>query len=150
ESGRQLAVRFDGVRRTMMATDLFSRTVTADAQEPGVRITLAQVKAFLPRYKWVIAGVFLATVVSAYVGLSLTTEQYDANAALLVKLGRENLDPPPTARNGILSTGLRREELGSEVQILRSADLFGQVVDTIGVEAFQVKRVPPPGLVAKA
>jgi polysaccharide biosynthesis protein PslE len=132
-----------------MAADLFSRTAMAD-QEPGVRITLAQVKTFLPRYKWVIAGVFLATVLSTYVGLSLTTEQYDANAALLVKLGRENLDPPPTARNGILSTGLRREELGSEVQILRSSDLFGQVVDTLGVDAFRVTRVPPPGLVAKA
>jgi len=134
-----------------MPADLFGRSAAAvDTHEPGLRVTLAQIQAFLPRYKWVVAGVFLATALSTYVGLSLITELYDVNAALLVKLGRENLDPPPTARNGILSTGLRREELGSEVQILRSADLLRQIVDTLGVDAFRVARVPPPGLFARA
>jgi uncharacterized protein involved in exopolysaccharide biosynthesis len=134
-----------------MAADFFNRpSATADASEPGVRITLAQVRAFLPRYKWVIAGVFVFTALSAYTALSLTTELYDVHAALLVKLGRENLDAPVTARNGVLSTGVRREELGSEVQILRSMPLMEQVVDEIGVDAFRVKRTPPPDLLGKA
>ena len=120
------------------------------AEEPGFHVTLAQVRAFVPRYQWVIAGVFLFTVLSAYAALSLTSELYDVEAALLVKLGRENLDPPATARNMVMSTGVRREEVGSEVQILRSADLLASVVDTLGVEAFRVTRVPPPSLVGKA
>jgi polysaccharide biosynthesis protein PslE len=118
--------------------------------EPGFRITLAQVRRFLPRHKWTIAGVFVFTALAAYASLSLITELYDVRAALLVKLGRENLDAPVTARNGVLSTGVRREELGSEVQILRSSQLLGDVVDQLGVEAFRVTRVPPPDLPGKA
>ncbi len=117
--------------------------------EPGFRITLAQVRRFVPRHKWTIAGAFVFTAIAAYASLSLVTELYDVRSALLVKLGRENLDAPVTARNGVLSTGVRREELGSEVQILRSTQLLGQVVDELGVEAFRVKRVPPPGLLGK-
>ena len=131
--------------------DFFQRGPAAtDGDEPGMRITLAQIREFVPRYKWVIAGVFLFTTLSAYTALSLMTEVYEVHSALLVKLGRENLDGPVTARNGVLSTGVRREELGSEVEILRSSALFEQVVDDIGLEAFRVKRVPPPGVVARA
>jgi len=134
-----------------MAADFFSRAgINSERDEPGFRITVAQVRAFLPRYKWVIAGVFVFTVLSAYGALSLMSEQYEAEAALLVKLGRENLDPPATAKNMVMSTGVRREEVGSEVQILRSADLLAKVVDTVGVEAFRVTRVPPPSLIGKA
>lgn len=134
-----------------MAADLFNRSgAVSERQEPGIHITLAQVRAFLPRYKWVIAGVFVFTVLSAYGALSLMSELYDIDAALLVKLGRENLDPPATAKNMVMSTGVRREEVGSEVQILRSADLFASVVDTLGIDAFRVKRVVPDSLLGKA
>ena len=131
-----------------MAADFFSRSSGLDPDEPGIRITLAEVKTFLPRYKWVITGVFVLTVLSAYTALSLMTELYEVRSALLVKLGRENLDAPATARNTVLSTGVRPQELGSEVQILKSADLAAQVVDELGVEAFRVQRVPPQGFFA--
>ena len=121
-----------------------------DDLEPGFRITFAQVHKFLARYKWIIAAVFACTTLAAYASLSLVTELYDVRSALLVKLGRENLDPPVTARNGVLSTGVRREELGSEVAFLRSAQLLGEVVDQLGVEAFKVKRVPPADLLGRA
>jgi uncharacterized protein involved in exopolysaccharide biosynthesis len=118
--------------------------------EPGFRITLAQAARFTTRYKWIVAGVFACTALASYASLSLVTELYDVRSALLVKLGRENLDAPVTARNGVLSTGVRREELGSEVQILRSTQLLGEVVDELGVDAFKVHRVPPPDLLRKA
>ena len=118
--------------------------------EPGFRITFAQVRRFIPQYKWVILGVFAFTTLAAYASLSLITELYDVRSALLVKLGRENLDAPITARNGVFSTGIRREELGSEVQFLRSTKLVEQVVDEMGVDAFRVTRVPPSALLAKA
>jgi len=53
--------------------------------DPGFRLTLAQVREFLPRYRWVIVGVFVATVLSAYAALNLTTEMYEARSALLVR-----------------------------------------------------------------
>ncbi len=118
--------------------------------DPGLRITLEQVREFLPRYKGTIAIVFIATIVSAYGALSLMTEQYEARAALLVKLGRENLDAPATAKNTVLSTGVRREELGSEAQLLKSPDLIARVVDSIGPDAFKPTRVPPSSLVGRA
>jgi uncharacterized protein involved in exopolysaccharide biosynthesis len=122
----------------------------ASAEETGYRLTLAHVREFLPRYRWVIAGVFLLTLLSAYVALSLATEQYEARATLLVKLGRENLDAPPTARNSVFSTGgVRREELGSEAQLLHSTDLLAQVVDAIGADAFKPLRVMPQSLIGR-
>lgn len=133
-----------------MSADFFSRSGgLPEHDEPGFRISLAEVRAFLPRYKWVIAAVFALTVLSAYTALSLMTELYEVRSSLLVKLGRENLDAPATAQGQVLSTGVRREELGSEVQILKSSDLAAQVVDEIGVEAFQVQRVPPDGFFPK-
>jgi uncharacterized protein involved in exopolysaccharide biosynthesis len=119
----------------------------ADTAE--VRITLDQIRRFMRRSGLTIATVFVLTVVGAYASLSLMTELYEAKAALLVKLGHENLDPPATARSTVLSTGVRREELASEVQILRSPDLFGDTVDEIGVDAFRVHRVPPQAFVAR-
>jgi uncharacterized protein involved in exopolysaccharide biosynthesis len=121
-----------------------------DDLEPGFRITFEQIGRFVARYKWVVAAVFACTTVAAYASLSLVTELYDVRSSLLVKLGRENLDPPVTARNGVLSTGVRREELGSEIAILRSNQLLGEVVDELGVEAFKVKRVPPADLLGRA
>lgn len=105
------------------------------------------VGAFLKRYKWTVVAVFLATVVSGYATLSMFTEQYDVEAEILVKLGRENLDPPATSRNTPLATGLRREDLMSEVQILRSPVLIRRLVDDIGPEAFQPRITRPAGFV---
>ncbi len=116
----------------------------------GFRVTWPQVRRLLRRHRWVIAGVFAATVVGAYAALNLMTEQYETRAALLVKVGRENLDAPPSARNSLFSTGLRREELVTEVQILTSADLLTQVVDEIGPAAFTPVRVVPETLFGKA
>jgi len=120
------------------------RTVEEDA----FRLTLPEIAAFVRRYALTIAAVFALTVVTAYGALNLMSEQYEAQSSLLVKLGRENLDPPPTARNAVFSTGLRREEIASEITILRSPDLLGQTVDAIGVGAFTPARVRPAGLVA--
>jgi uncharacterized protein involved in exopolysaccharide biosynthesis len=131
----------------MMAPDLRKRVGAALAEdEIGIRVTLAQIRAFLPHYRWVIVTVFVLTVLSAYAALSVMTELYEARSALLVKLGRENLDAPPTANNTVLSTGVRREELGSEAQLLHSTDLLAQVVDELGADAFQPRRVLPPSL----
>src|SRR3954463_2006850 len=118
-------------------------------QEPGLRITLDQVREFLPKYRWTIALVFVATVVSAYAALSLMTELYETRSAVIVRLGRENLDAPATAKNTVLSTGVRREDIGSEAQLLQSPELIARVVDTLGPDAFAPHRVVPASLIGK-
>ena len=52
------------------------------------------IAVFLRRYAWVILSVMALTALGAYATLSLLTEQYDVQSELLVKIGRENLDPP--------------------------------------------------------
>lgn len=111
----------------------------------------ADIRELFRRYKLVVLGAFLATVLSTYVTVSLLSDQYEASSQLLVKMGRENLDPPVTARTtGPTSvTGLRREDVVSELLVLRSPDLAGQVVDEVGPEEFRRKPLAPPaGLLA--
>jgi uncharacterized protein involved in exopolysaccharide biosynthesis len=107
-------------------------------------------RGFLRGYKWTILGVFLTTILSGYATLSMLTELYDVEGEILVKLGRETLDPPATSRNTPLSTGLRHEDLMSEVQIMKSPVLVRRIVDDLGPEAFKQRRVAPEGLVARA
>ncbi|MGH9628885.1 MAG: GumC family protein [Bryobacteraceae bacterium] len=108
------------------------------------------VKRFLRTYCFLILAVFLATVATAYVGSSFLSDRYDTTAKLIVRLGRQHLEPPPTVRStgSLFSNGLRREDIASEIQILRSPDLAVAVVDAIGPEQFKPQYVRPDGFIA--
>lgn len=112
------------------------------ARHEHPRARLAQLSGVLRRSVWLILSVFILTVLGAYSVISLLTEQYDTEAELLVKMGRENLDPPPVSRNVPLSAGLRHEELVSEIEILKSPDLVTQVIDEIGPDRFKPVHLP--------
>ncbi len=120
------------------------------AQYRRQNISLSEIRAFLDRSRWVIALIFLGTVVAAYAVLALFVDKYEAEARLLVRVGPETVDPPATAvsRGGtLISSGVRREEVGSEVSILTSMRMARDVVKGIGVERFFA--IPPakPGFV---
>jgi uncharacterized protein involved in exopolysaccharide biosynthesis len=99
--------------------------------------------------KWkIIVLVFVATVLGTYVGLQLMTDRYEGKATLLVKLGRENAEVPTTVQNsGFVSTGMRKEGVNSEVQILTSPSLIAETVDKFGPEAFAFRPAPPKTIV---
>jgi len=100
--------------------------------------------AILSRNRKLILVVFLSMVATVYLVLQLLTERYEVQASLLVKLGRENADIPATVQNnGFFTTGVRREELNSEIRMLSSRELSEQVVDQIGTEAFRFEPSPP-------
>jgi uncharacterized protein involved in exopolysaccharide biosynthesis len=87
--------------------------------------------------------VVLSTVLGAYGALQFLTERYETQVRLLVKLGRENTELPVTVqKSNFFSTGIRREEVTSEMILLSSRNLIEAVVDTIGPDAF--RGVPPP------
>jgi polysaccharide biosynthesis protein PslE len=97
-----------------------------------------------------IAMVFLATVGAAYIYLQFVSDQYEAEAGLLVRLGRENVETPVTVAKGIVNTiGVREEEVNSNIQLLASPSLIDAVVDRIGVEAFEFEAPPPKTLIQK-
>ena len=121
------------------------QTVVPPSGEPP--ITIGRIKDFLHRYKWVILTCFLATALGTYTVLNLLTEMYDTEAKLLVKIGRDQIDPPPTVKNALFVTGMRREEVTTEIQILKSRGLAEQVINAIGLEPFRAKHPKPEGLI---
>jgi uncharacterized protein involved in exopolysaccharide biosynthesis len=88
--------------------------------------------------------VFLATALSVYGYLSLKTEEYEAEARLLVKLGRENAEVPVTVeKGGVYASGVQKEEINSYIQLLTSRSLIEAAVDQVGLEAFRFEPPPP-------
>jgi uncharacterized protein involved in exopolysaccharide biosynthesis len=96
------------------------------------------VTALAKKYWKLVLIVFLSGVVGTYLALQLFfTNQYETKTKLLVKVGRENTELPPTVINGqVLSQGVRLADINSEVELLSSRSLVEQVVDTIGPENF--------------
>lgn len=95
-------------------------------------------------YHWMlILFVALGTVLCTYVSLQFVSDQYVSTGRLLVKLGRENVELPVTVeKGGLLSTGVRKEEINSEIQLISSRPLIEATVDALGLDAF--KLTPPP------
>jgi uncharacterized protein involved in exopolysaccharide biosynthesis len=93
---------------------------------------------------------FAAAVVAAYVYLQFQTDQYEAEAGLFVRLGRENAETPVTVAKGIVNTiGVREEEVNSDIQLLSSQSLTEEVLDRVGVAAFEFEAPPPRTLFQK-
>lgn len=82
--------------------------------------------------------VFVAGVLGTYLTLQLFfTTQYETKAKLLVKIGRENAELPPTVLNGqVLNQGVRIADINSEVELLSSRTLVEKVVDEMGPDSF--------------
>jgi Mrp family chromosome partitioning ATPase/uncharacterized protein involved in exopolysaccharide biosynthesis len=102
-----------------------------------------------PRIAWVVpalmrrARVILiaATVVSGALiaALVIRGPVYEVSASLLVKLGREMGDPSLAGQEQGVVTVKRPEDIATEIAILQSTALVGQVVDAYGVERFYAR-----------
>ena len=90
------------------------------------------------RHKWKVMFFFLAVVVTVAVGTLLSTEIFKAEAKLMIRIGRENVSLDPTATTGqVISIGQSRDsEINSELEILKSRELAGKVVDALGPKSF--------------
>lgn len=97
------------------------------------------------RYWPLVLAVFLAGTVTMYGILQVFfTDIYETNTRLLVKVGRENVETPPTVRNGqVFSQGVREADITSEVQILSSQFLLERVVKILGPDKFKNVLLPP-------
>ncbi len=91
-----------------------------------------------------ILAVALGTLLCTYVSFQFTSNEYVSTARLLVKLGRENVELPATVeKGGLLSTGVRKEDINSEIQLINSRPLIEATVDAIGLESFKLQAPPP-------
>ena len=111
-------------------------------------LTWKQGAAMLRRNLRGIVGVFLATILVAYGALQFTTEQYETEAVLLVKVGRENAQLPASVESPstFATTGVRKQEVNSEIRMLTSRWLTEAVVDQMGADAFAFQPVRPHGV----
>src|SRR5262245_59487612 len=98
------------------------------------------------RRRW---GVMLLVFVAVLVGVWGTlqvffTDQYETQASLLVKVGRENIEVPLTVQKGqVISQGVRSADINSEVQMLSSPVIATAIVDHFGVGPFRSVLKPP-------
>lgn len=97
------------------------------------------------RRKWLIGGVVLGTFLTAYVAVRFVLpEVYETKASVLVRVGRENTEAPASVqKGGFVSSGVRREEINSEIQLLSAPALITAAVDQLGIGAFRREPAPP-------
>ena len=119
---------------------------TAIPESDSSGALIAELVTVAARRKRLILLVLLGTILGAYVALAFMTEQYEAEARLLVKLGRENAEVPLTVdKGGVYSTGVAKEEINSNIQLLTSRSLIEATIDQLGVERFMFRSPRPPG-----
>ncbi len=101
-------------------------------------------------HRWLILIVFVSVVIGAYLALQLATDVYEVEGQLLVKLGRENAEVPVTVeKGGVISSGVRKEEIESEIRLLLSRPLIEAALDELGMDAFEVTEPLPKTLLER-
>jgi uncharacterized protein involved in exopolysaccharide biosynthesis len=99
------------------------------------------------RRKAVILLTALAAVAAVYVTLLFVPETYEATALLEVTLGRQNTELPPGVEKGsIYPSGVQREEINSDIQILKAPESAEDVIEALGLGTFRFEPSPPQTL----
>ena len=99
------------------------------------------------RRKGVILITMVATVLAVYLSLFFVPETYEATALLEVMLGRQNTDLPATVQKGsVYPSGVQREEVNSNIRLLKARESAEDVVDNLGPAAFRFEPPPPQTL----
>ena len=114
-------------------------------QGMGYDTALRDILIVLFKHKYMIAIVFLIMVVSTTFINTTTTPIYQAEASLLLKVGREYVYRPEVGESRPPVQLLRQELVNSEAQILLSRTLARRVVQQIGIETlYPGIGTPPP------
>lgn len=97
------------------------------------------------KHALLVLAVFLCVLVAAWGTLQVFfSDLYESQATLLVKIGRENAEPPVTVQGAsVISQGVRMQDIHSEVQLLASRPIIEKVVDGIGPDRFK-SVIPEP------
>lgn len=102
------------------------------------------------RRKTIIVLTALATVVAVYVTLLFVPETYEATALLEVTLGRQNTELPAAVQKGsVYPSGVQREEINSDIQILKARESAEEVIEALGINAFRFEPPPPQTLLQR-
>jgi polysaccharide chain length determinant protein (PEP-CTERM system associated) len=84
------------------------------------------------KHKKQILFLFLVTVIAVAVGTIAAKPTYEAEAKILVKIGRENLYAPPNSATSQIIKPNREDQINSELELLKSRSLAESVVKFLG------------------
>ncbi|MBI5591080.1 MAG: P-loop NTPase [Deltaproteobacteria bacterium] len=98
--------------------------------------TMRDIYAVLFRHKSRAIIFFCTVMITVIIGIFLSSDVYQSDAKLLVRLGRESVSLDPTASTGRVMNISQDWESGinSELEILNSRKLAEKVVDATGVD----------------
>lgn len=103
---------------------------------PGSEVTLSDLCAAILRRRWLVAAVFLATVLGALALYKVLPRKYGSEGRLYVQVGRANNGLDPTTNTKPISIQDSREtEVRSVLELARSQAVLRRVVNEVGAEA---------------
>lgn len=95
--------------------------------------SLREILHVLFRHKGKIVAVFLLITAAVTAGVYVWPATYQSEAAMLMRIGRENLPNDPTVENTLLQLGQdRSSEVRSVIAVLTSEEIARKTVETIG------------------
>lgn len=103
--------------------------------------SLRDLTFILFKRKWSVVTIILVTMFSAVIWLwFIRGEAYDLTAEVLVKIGQEQAPPATVIGQPAPEIGQRIQDVNSEIDILQSTELLGQLVDKLHLD----HPSPPP------
>ncbi|MCA9128647.1 MAG: hypothetical protein KDB22_16285, partial [Planctomycetales bacterium] len=95
-------------------------------------------------HKYLILGSVLLSIFLAWIAMLVWPREYESEAKLLVRVGRESvsLDPTATTSDTLLLQKTQEEEVNSAMEVLRSRQIAERVVDRLGAGNILAGRLP--------
>lgn len=105
-------------------------------QEPVPVFSLVELPRILNRHKLPMVVFFVFFMTTLLLSVYLSAELYESTSTMLIKVGRENITLPvllPAFQQQVVaSLGVRREDINSEIEILKNNFIIEQIVKEIG------------------
>jgi uncharacterized protein involved in exopolysaccharide biosynthesis len=104
------------------------------------------IPALIRQWRFIVT-VAAVIITALFLALLIRGAMYETTAQVLIKLGRETVSSASLTDQRTVVQSKRPEDVTTEIQILLSPTLLGELVDEIGVEFFFAK--PPPRTIAQ-
>jgi uncharacterized protein involved in exopolysaccharide biosynthesis len=109
--------------------------LSTNAPQPSIGISMRDLLHIFFKHQVEILAILILTVATVTLISFSTTPVYEANARLLVKIGREYISQPEVGEGQNLMMLDHEGIINSEIQILNNQELIEEVVTTMGVDA---------------
>ena len=109
-------------------------------------LSLRDLYYVLFKHKAAVTLLILSTLITVIIGIYVWPESYQANARIIVKLGRENVSiqsASPWSQQQVITTRLSKEDINSEIAMLDNRQIIEVIVSKLGTDYLFPKAVKP-------